>query len=422
MKQTLVEKIFSGKLGRPVAANETCFCPVDIVMGTDATTPLAIEIFNELNQESVKYPEKIVLVNDHFIPAKDIATAKLALLMQRFARQQNIRNFFSVGRSGICHVLLPEQGLVRPYDIIVGADSHTCTYGALGAFSTGIGSTDMACAWATGKLWFKIPETIKVIFKGILPDNVYAKDLILYLIGRMGINGAVYDMIEFEGEVIERLDMSGRLTICNMSIEMGAKSAIVNVDDVTRHFFRDLNMGIEIDDSYLSPDPDAPYKDIISIDVTDLEPVIACPFSPDNIRFVKELKGLKIDQVVIGSCTNGRIEDFRLAHRHLKDHKVHPDVKLIIIPGSQKVMKQLIEEKMLIDFIDSGAVISPPTCGPCMGGHMGVLADHEVGLYTTNRNFLGRNGDSTAEVYLCNPAVAAYSAVQGSLQLPQKDF
>ncbi len=417
MKQTLVEKIFSNKIGKAVYANDTVFSPVDLAMGTDATIPITIETFNEFDLQNVVNPDKIVLVNDHFVPAKDIATAKFALMMKEFAKKQNIKNFFEIGRSGICHVLLPEKGFIKPYDIVVGVDSHTCTYGGLSAFSTGVGSTDMACVWATGKLWFRIPETTKVIFSGELPKGVYAKDLVLYLIGQLGINGANYDMLEFDGELIKNLDISSRLTLCNMVIEMGAKAGIINADAVTKNYFREKNLNTEYID--MNSDNGARYKNIIEIDVSTIEPIIACPYSPGNIKTAKELVNLKIDQVVIGSCTNGRIEDFREAHKYLKNSEVHHEVKLIIIPGSQEVLKQMEEESILIDFIKCGALISPPTCGPCMGGHMGVLANNEIGLFTTNRNFFGRNGDPSAQVYLSNPAIAAYSAIKGSIQIPE---
>lgn len=417
MKQTLVEKIFSNKIGKAVYANDTVFSPVDLTMGTDATIPLTIETFNEFGLERVVNPDKIALVNDHFSPAKDIATARFALKMKEFAKKQNIKNFFEIGRSGICHVLLPEKGFIRPYDIVVGVDSHTCTYGGLSAFSTGVGSTDMACVWATGKLWFRVPETIKVVFSGQLSKGVYAKDLVLYLIGQLGINGANYDMLEFDGELIKNLDISSRLTLCNMVIEMGGKAGIINADSVTEKYFKDKNIQMEYVD--MNSDNGARYKKIVEIDVSKIEPVIACPYSPGNIKTAKELVNLKIDQVVIGSCTNGRIEDFRVAHKYLKNNEVHQEVKLIVIPGSQDVLKQMEEENLLIDFIKCGALISPPTCGPCMGGHMGVLANNEIGLFTTNRNFFGRNGDPTAQVYLSNPAIAAYSAIKGSIQIPE---
>ncbi|MCL2151407.1 MAG: 3-isopropylmalate dehydratase large subunit [Oscillospiraceae bacterium] len=417
MKQTLIEKVISNKVGKSVYANDTIFSPIDLVMGTDATTPLTIEIFNELGLEYVVNPHRIVLVNDHFAPTKDVASANFALMLKEFARKQKIENYFEIGRSGICHVLLPEKGFIKPYDIVVGGDSHTCTYGGLSAFSTGIGSTDMACVWATGKLWFKVPDTIKVVFSGELSEGVYAKDLVLYLIGKLGINGANYDMLEFDGELIHNLDISSRLTLCNMVVEMGAKAGIINVDSVTEQYFQEKSINLEY--TYLHSDDGARYKKTIEVDVSRIEPIIACPFSPGNTKPAKELANQKIDQVVIGSCTNGRIEDFRIAHKYLKDNEVHHDVKLIVIPGSQEVLKQMEEESILLDFIKCGALISPPTCGPCMGGHMGVLGNNEVGLFTTNRNFIGRNGDPSSQVYLCNPAIAAYSALKGSIQIPE---
>lgn len=414
MKQTLIEKIISNKLGKNVYSGDTEFVPIDLVMATDGTAPLALKIFEKYNIKKVLNPEKIVFVNDHFVPAPNISTANLAVLIEKFAKKYGISNY-KIGRGGICHILLPELNLIKPYDIVLGADSHTCTYGGLGAFSSGIGSTDLACVMATGKLWLRVPETIKINISGKFKKNVGPKDLILYIIKTLGENGASYKAIEFHGNTLKDIDMSGRLTICNMVVECGAKAGIFNVDDITKkHFEKAGFKNIQ----QIFPDKDAVYERTLDIDVSNLEPQIACPYSPTNVINASDLIGTKIDQVVLGSCTNGRIEDFRMAYKYLKGRKVHNDVKLIIIPGSQKVLKQIEEEGMLDDFINSNAVIAPPTCGPCMGGHMGVLGKGEIGLYTTNRNFYGRNGDPTSKVYLCNPIIAVYSALEGSIQIP----
>lgn len=415
MKKTIVEKIFSEKIGKNVKSNETVFAPVDLVMGTDGTVPLSIEIFNKMNVEKVKYPDRLVFVNDHFVPAKDISSAMLCKAMREFAEEQKVSKYFEVGRSGICHVIIPEKRLVLPGQIVCGADSHTCTYGALGAFATGIGSTDMAFVWATGKLWFKIPETIKVIVKGKLKENVYSKDIILELISKLGSEGANYRSIEFEGNTIEEMDMAGRLTISNMAVEMGAKAGIIKPDKVTEEFYlkKDIKYSFDSDGS-----DNSVYTNVIEIDASKLEPKVSCPPDPSNVKNAKKLNDVKLNQVVIGSCTNGRIEDFIIAHEIIKNKKINKNVRLIIIPGSQDVYKEMIEKDMASDFINSGAIISPPTCGPCIGGHMGVLAENEIGLFTTNRNFVGRNGHENSKVFLSNPAVAAQSAISGFIDLP----
>lgn len=412
MGKTIVEKIFTNKTGKDLVAGDTAFAPVDLIMGTDGTVPLSIEIFKEFNTDKVKDPSRLFFVNDHFVPAKDIAAAELSKRMREFAREQHVEQYYEVGRSGICHIIVPDSGKVLPGHIVVGADSHTVTYGALGAFSTGIGSTDMACAWATGELWFKVPETIKIIANGRFKPNVSAKDLILHIIGELGVEGASYDAIEFEGQAIEEMDMAGRFTLCNMVVEMGAKSGFVKPDGVTHEYFKGLGIDIALD---VFADSDAAYKRVIEINVNEIDPTIACPYDPSQIKPVGELIGTRIDQVVIGSCTNGRIEDFRVAHHILKNKQVYGETRLILIPGSQKVLQGMIEEQMLDDFIRAGAIIGPPTCGPCIGGHMGVLASGEVGLFTTNRNFYGRNGHPESTVYLCSPAIAAYSAVKGEI-------
>lgn len=410
MGKTVSEKIFSLKTKKDLFAGDTVFAPVDYVMGTDGTVPLSVKIFRELGIEKVKNPDSLIFVNDHFVPAKDIASAELSKVMRDFAKEQNVKHYFEVGKSGICHVVVPEMGLIKPGDIVVGADSHTCTYGALGLFATGIGSTDMACVWATGELWFKVPETIKVVLNGKLQDGVYAKDLILDLIGHLGVDGANYKAMEFVGEGLKTLSMDSRLTISNMVVEMGAKAGIIAADEITKEYYQSLGTDIDID---LKADDDAVYDSVIEIDLSKVEATIACPYDPANTKKAKELKGKRIDQVVIGSCTNGRVEDFRVAHSILKGKKIADSTRVILIPGSPKVYKQMVEENLICDFIDAGCSIGPPTCGPCIGGHMGVLAQKEVGLFTTNRNFVGRNGHKESEVYLCSPSVAAYSALAG---------
>lgn len=413
MGQTIVEKIFSKKLQKTVYSQEIYFVPVDVAMATDGTAPLAIQEFKKLNVKSVFDVNKIVLVDDHFSPAKDIQSSKLSNTMKRFAEEYGIKYYYPVGKNGICHVLLPEKGIVKPFDLVAGADSHTCTYGGLCAFGTGIGSTDLAGIMATGRLWMKVPETIQIHLHGVRKPHVMAKDIILWLIHIIGVSGANYDVLEFTGECISTMDMSERLTLCNMAVETGAKTGIIGFDQITVDYYQKHNLQFGKDTFDMNSDTDACYKKVIDVDVSKIEQVVACPYSPANVVNITELGSVKIDQVVIGSCTNGRIEDFRAAYHYIKGKKVSKDVKMMIIPGSQQVMLEMIEEKILQEFIRAGAVICPPSCGPCVGGHLGVLSEGEVGLYTTNRNFYARNGDETTKVYLCNPAVAACSAIEG---------
>lgn len=416
--KTLVEKIFAHKLGREdLSTGEIVFAPVDLILGTDVTVPLSIKIFKDMGAEKVHDQSKIVFINDHFVPAKDIASANLASTMKTFAQQQHIESYFEVGRSGICHITLPEKGLVKPGDIVVGADSHTCTSGALGAFATGIGSTDMAAAWATGELWFKIPETIKIVLTGEPGPFVSGKDIILSIIGQLGPSGALYKVLEFTGPALARLSMADRLTICNMAVECGAKSGIVPADQVTAHYLEGKTNKKGV---FLKADKDAVYSRRLEIDLTKIGPVIAAPHEPSNVLPASQLEGIEIRQVVIGSCTNGRIEDFRIAAEILAGKKVNPNTRLIVIPGSPGVLQQMHRENLLDTFIEAGAAIGPSSCGPCIGAHMGVLAENETGLYTTNRNFVGRNGARSAKVYLCSPAVAAFSAIAGKITPPTK--
>ncbi len=416
MGMTIVEKVFAAKSGQSVVKpGDLLFAKVDRVLGTDVTCALSIKVFEEMGVGKVFDPTKLVLVNDHFVPAKDIKAAQLSKNMRLFATAQGIKHYYEVGRSGICHTLLPEEGLVKPGDLLVGADSHTCTHGAVGAMATGIGSTDMAAAWALGELWFRVPATIRVDICGTLQPNVGAKDIILHLLSILGVEGALYKALEFHGRVIEAMSMDGRFTIANMAVEAGAKTGIIPADRTTLKYLDEV--GVK-DARRLDSDPDAVYDSYLNIDVTDLPPQVAKPFLPSNSVNVEQVSGVRIDQVVIGSCTNGRLADFVVAGKILQGRRVHPSVRLLIIPSSQKVYAQLLETDLAGVFISAGAVITPPTCGPCIGGHMGVLADEEVGLYTTNRNFVGRNGHPTSQVYLSGPAVAAASAIAGEITMP----
>lgn len=418
MAMTITEKIFAAHAGRDsVKAGELVYASIDLVMGTDVTVPLAVEVFKQIGAEKVFDSKKIALVNDHFVPAKDIQAAGLSKTMREFAIKHGIENYFEVGRSGICHCIVPDSGLVVPGDLVIGADSHTCTYGALGAFATGVGSTDMAASWALGENWFKVPPSIKVVYKGKLKEMVGGKDMILHTIGMLGVEGALYCSIEFTGEVIQQLPLADRFTICNMAIEAGAKGGIIGADEKVYAYLKGRTSR---NYTIYKSDPGAEYKDVIEIDVSTLEPQVAYPYLPSNVKPISQVDPIKIDQVVIGSCTNGRMEDFRAAAEVLKGKQVAPYVRLIAIPATQEIYLQMMEEGLLKTFIQAGATISPPTCGPCIGGHMGILAENEVGLYTTNRNFKGRNGHLTSKVYLCSPVVAAASALTGLITDPRR--
>jgi len=414
---TLVEKILAEHSdNKEVSPGEFINVRVDLVMANDITAPIAIREFKRLGVDRVFDSNKVVMVPDHFVPNKDIASAEQAKMMREFAREQGVI-YFEVGEMGIEHVLLPEQGLVLPGEVVIGADSHTCTYGALGAFATGMGSTDIATAMATGDIWMKVPPTIRLIYHGSPGEWVGGKDLILHTIGDIGVDGALYSAMEFTGEAIEALSMDGRFTMANMAIEAGAKAGIFGVDNKTQLYVKS-----RAERSYLvyEPDNDAEYSNVIEYDVSDMEPQIALPHSPANVKPVSQVENVEIDQVVIGSCTNGRIEDMRIAAQILKGRKIHPGVRCIIIPGSQQVYLDALAEGMLGVFIRAGAVVSTPTCGPCLGGHMGVLADGEKCVSTTNRNFVGRMGSTKSEVYLANPAVAAASAIMGVIASPEE--
>jgi len=423
--QTLAEKLLAAHCGREeVSSGEFIDAGVDLVLANDITAPLAIEEFQRLGVSGVFDPRKVVMVPDHFCPNKDIQSAEQAKLMREFAKEQGLV-YFEVGRMGIEHVLLPEQGLVLPGQVIVGADSHTCTYGALGAFATGMGSTDIAVAMATGEIWMKVPPTIKFIYHGKLPKWVGGKDLILYTIGDIGVDGALYSVMEFTGEAIDELDMDGRFTMANMAVEAGAKVGIFYVDGKTEEY---LHHAIA---SRVSPviarseakqsrsDEDAQYAKIYEYDVSEIEPQVAFPHLPSNTKPISQVGEIRLDQVVIGGCTNGRIGDLRAAAGIIKDRKIHPDLRCIILPGSQQVYLEALREGLIEAFIEAGVAVSTPTCGPCLGGHMGVLAAGERCLSTTNRNFIGRMGSPESEVYLSNPAVAAASAISGRIAGPE---
>jgi len=413
---TLAEKILAAHTDRKkVSPGEFINVRVDLILANDITAPIAIKEFQRVGIDKVFDPNKVVMVPDHFMPNKDIASAEQAKVMRDFAREQGIIHF-EVGQMGIEHVLLPEQGLVLPGDVVIGADSHTCTYGALGVFATGMGSTDIAAAMATGDIWMKVPPTIKLVYHGCLGKWVSGKDLILYTIGQIGVDGALYSAMEFTGEVIDGLSMDGRFTMANMAIEAGAKAGLFRVDDTTLDYIKPR---AKRPYTVYEPDDDE-YSQIIECDVSSLEPQVALPHSPANTRPVSQVGNIEIDQAVIGSCTNGRLEDLRVAAQILRGKKVHPRVRCIIIPGSQQVYLDALTEGLIETFIRAGAVVSTPTCGPCLGGHMGVLADGERCISTTNRNFIGRMGSPKSEVYLSNPAVAAASAITGRIVSPEE--
>ena len=412
---TLAEKILAAHSGKDkVSPGEFINVRVDLVLSNDITAPLAIKEFHRLGVNKVYNPKRVVMVPDHFCPNKDILSAEQAKLMREFARRYGLL-YFEVGRMGIEHVLLPEQGLVLPGEVVVGADSHTCTYGALGAFATGMGSTDIAVAMAIGEIWMKVPPTIKFVYHGKLGKWVGGKDLILYTIGNIGVDGALYSVMEFTGKAIGALSMDGRFTMANMAIEAGAKAGVFRVDSKTLQYVKG-----RANRSYTAyePDDDAEYTRVIEYDVSKLEPQIALPHLPSNVKPVSQVVDIKIDQVVIGSCTNGRLDDLRLAAKILEGRQVSPEIRCIIIPGTQQVYLDALHEGLIETFIKAGAVVSTPTCGPCLGGYMGVLAAGERCVSTTNRNFVGRMGSPQSEVYLANPAVAAASAVVGRIASP----
>ncbi len=413
---TITEKILAAHAGRDeVAPGELVECRLDIVLANDVTAPIAIKEFRKIGIDKVWDPDKIALVPDHYVPNKDIKSAEQAKMVREFAKEQHISHYWEVGCMGVEHALLPEQGVVVPGDVVIGADSHTCTYGALGAFATGVGSTDAAAGMATGEAWFKVPASIKFVIEGELGEWVSAKDVILHIIGMIGVDGALYQAMEFTGSTISSLDMDGRMTICNMAIEAGGKSGIIAFDGVTADY---VGPRAQRHWEVYQSDPDAEYARVIEIDATEIRPTVSFPHLPSNTKAAEEARDITLDQVVIGSCTNGRLVDMRVAAEVLKGRKVHPDVRLIIIPATQEIYRQSMDEGLFDVFLDAGAAISTPTCGPCLGGHMGILAAGERAIATTNRNFVGRMGDPRSEVYLSSPAVAAASAVAGHIALP----
>lgn len=425
MGQTITEKIFSDHAGREVKAGEIVRVAIDMIIGNDITTPISIKAFEESGAEELARPDSFSIVLDHYIPAKDIASANQAKISREFAYKHDLKYFFDEKDMGIEHALLPEKGLVIPGDVIIGADSHTCTHGALGAFSTGMGSTDIAFGMITGGNWFKVPETIKVVLSGEPGEHIYGKDIILELIRILGVDGALYKALEFTGDTIPYLGMDDRFSMCNMAIEAGAKSGIIAVDEVTRLYLDEratVNDGLRAEPKIFTSDIDAEYCQIIEIDVAALSPVIAYPFLPSNGKPVEQAvtDDIAIDQVMIGSCTNGRIEDLRIAAEIMKGKRVAKRTRMIVTPATQKILMQAQHEGLMDILIEAGAVVSNPTCGACLGGYMGILGDGERCVATTNRNFVGRMGARTSEIYLANSAVAAASAIAGKIVDPRE--
>ena len=417
MGMTMTQKILARAAGvERCRAGELLMCKLDLVLGNDITAPVAINEFHRMGAVKVFDPAKIALIPDHFVPNKDIKAATLAKQMREFARAQHIVHYYEVGRVGIEHALLPEQGIVAPGEVIIGADSHTCTYGAVGAFSTGVGSTDMAVGMATGECWFKVPEAVKVVLTGKMKPWVSGKDVILHLIGEIGVDGALYQSLEFTGDGVKEIPMDGRLTIANMAIEAGAKNGIFPVDDVCREY---LKGRVTREWTAFEADPDAEYSRTVTINLDELDMTLSLPHLPENTRPARECRQT-IDQVVIGSCTNGRISDMRVAAQILKGHKVSDHVRCIVIPGTQQVVKDCLKEGLVDIFIDADAIFTMPTCGPCLGGFCGVLADGERAVSTTNRNFVGRMGHTGSEIILASPAVAAASAIMGRVATPEE--
>ena len=416
MAMTMTQKILAAHAGLDsVQAGQLILAELDLVLGNDITSPVAIKEFAKLGKDSVFDRNKVTMVMDHFAPNKDIKAAQQCKMCREFCGEMNITHFYDVGEMGIEHALLPEKGLVTAGNVVIGADSHTCTYGAVGAFSTGVGSTDMACGMAIGKAWFKVPSAIKFDLKGSLRPYVSGKDVILHIIGKIGVDGALYRSMEFCGEGLSSLSMADRLCIANMAIEAGAKNGIFAVDQITLDYLRSHGAA---EPAVYSADPDAEYEQVITIDLSQIEPTVAFPHLPENAKTFSEFGEVKIDQVVIGSCTNGRLEDLQAAAEVLKGRRCAKGVRVIIIPATQQVYLDAMEQGLLKIFIESGAVVSTPTCGPCLGGHMGILAEGERAVTTTNRNFVGRMGHPKSEVYLASPAVAAASALTGRITSP----
>lgn len=419
MPMTITEKILAEHAGlKEVVPGQLITAKVDLTLANDVTGPVAIREFAKFGVDKVFDPGKVALIPDHFAPNKDIASAEQCKVLRDFAREQKVEHYFEVGRMGIEHCLLPEQGITLPGDLIIGADSHTCTYGALGAFATGVGSTDLAAGMATGEAWFRVPESIKFVFKGQnFQPWVGGKDLILYVIGKIGVDGARYKAMEFTGDGISALSMDNRFTMCNMAIEAGAKNGIIAPDEKTLAY---LEGRAKRPYKVYTSDPDAKYSEVFEFNVEDIPLQVAFPHLPENTKAIDEASGVKVDQVVIGSCTNGRLEDLRIAAEILRGKKVHSEIRLIVFPGTQTIYREALKEGIIDALVEAGAAVSTPTCGPCLGGHMGILAKGERALSTTNRNFVGRMGHPESEVYLCNPAVAAASAIRGQIVHPKE--
>lgn len=415
---TITEKILAAHAGKKeVAPGELINAKVDLVLANDITAPIAIQEFKKIGAKDVFDKDRVVFVPDHFAPQKDIKAAEQCRMLKDFSKDYHLGLYFEVGRMGVEHALLPEQGLVGPGDLVIGADSHTCTYGALGAFATGVGSTDVAAAMATGECWFKVPESMKFLYHGKLNKWVGGKDLILHSIGDIGVDGALYRAMEFGGEAIGELPMYGRLTMCNMAIEAGGKSGIIIPDSVTEGYVKGR---AKRPYKLYSSDAGSRYVEIREYDCSKIPLTVSCPHLPSNTKPASELSNVAVDQVIIGSCTNGRLEDLREAASVIRGKKVNPNVRLIVIPATQQIYRDAMKEGLLEIFVESEAVVSTPTCGPCLGGHMGILAKGEIALATTNRNFVGRMGHPESKVYLSNPAVAAASAVLGRIGIPEE--
>ncbi len=418
MGSTITEKILAKHSGKTkVNPGEIVNCKIDTIMCHDVTTTPAIDLMEKYGIKKVHNPDQIVVIPDHFVPNKDIKSAEMVAKIRRWAKEQKIENFYDLGRHGVCHAILPEQGYVTPGKTIIAGDSHTCTHGALGAFSTGIGSTDLASALTTGELWFKVPETILIQVDGKLQKGVYSKDVILEIIRRIGVDGALYKAMEFKGEVIDELSVESRMTICNMAIEAGGKSGIINPDQKTIDY---VNSHSTEKYEIIKSDDDANYSEIIKIDVSNLEPVVAMPHLPSNVKPISEIDEIRVDQAYLGSCTNGRIEDLRVSAKILKGKKIASGTRMIVVPASTEIWKQANREGLFDIFMEFGATISTPTCGACLGGHMGILAAGEKCISSTNRNFVGRMGSPKSEVYLGSPAVVSASAIEGKIVDPRK--
>ena len=419
---TITEKILREHSDdKNVSAGDFILANIDKCLANDITAPIAIDVFEQIVEgtgRGVFDKDKINLTPDHFTPNKDVASAQQCKILREFAHKYEITNYFEIGRVGIEHCLIPEQGLVLPGEVFIGADSHTCTYGALGAFSTGVGSTDLGAAMALGQCWFKVPESIKFVYSGKLNEWVSGKDLILYTIGQISVDGATYKAMEFTGEIIEKLSMANRFTMCNMAIEAGGKNGIITPDDTTKQYLEKIGKN---DYKFYASDDDAEYAETIEFDCKIIEPQVAMPHLPENSKPISEVDGMKvaINQAVIGSCTNGRLEDLRIAAKILKNNKIHSKVRCIVIPGTQQIYLNALKEGLIEIFLEVGAVVSTPTCGPCLGGHMGVLAAGERAISTTNRNFLGRMGHIESEIYLSSPAIAAATAIKGYITSPE---